>query len=49
MTGFLISKNEEPNGLFPSKTGFLLSKNERYRVKDLVTLIIFNIGFRVCK
>ncbi len=30
-------------------TGFHQSKNERYRVVDLVTAIILNIGFRVCK
>jgi hypothetical protein len=35
--------------LFPSKTGFLISKKERYRVVDLLTLIIFSIEFRVCK
>jgi hypothetical protein len=31
--------------LFPSKTSFLLSKNDWYRDEELITLIIFNIGF----
>ena len=30
-------------------TRFQQSKNERYKVIDLVTAIILNIGFRVCK
>ena len=36
-------------GQYPSMTRFQQSKNERYRVIDLVTAIILNIGFRVCK
>ena len=45
----LESAHQDPFGQFPTMTRFHGSKFERYRVIDLFTAIILNIGFRVCK
>jgi hypothetical protein len=42
-------KNHKNHRQFPTMTRFHGSKFERYRVIDLFTAIILNIGFRVCK